>query len=145
MDPIGASPTWRWLGYGNSWVVLDGLRIQSVSGGGHWGGGMQISAEDMARYGLLLLRNGRWQGRPLLSPGWIGRATSPSRVRPDYGFLWWLNTGPHPIPGASPRAFSAQGQGGNYIFVDPARDLVVVLRWTRDFPGAVSRIEAALR
>ncbi len=145
LDPIGASPTWRWWGYRNSWVELDGLRMQSVSGGGHWGGGMFISAEDMARFGLLMLRGGRWNGRQLLSPKWIALATSPSAVKPDYGFLWWLNAGPRPIPGASARAFSAQGQGGNYIFVDPARDLVVVLRWTRDFPGAIARIEAALR
>ena len=40
MDPIGASSTWRWFGYENSWIVLDGVPVQSVSGGGHWGGGM---------------------------------------------------------------------------------------------------------
>ena len=39
MDPIGASSTWRWYGYRNSWIVLDGIAVQSVSGGGHWGGG----------------------------------------------------------------------------------------------------------
>jgi len=36
MDPIGASTTWRWYGYDNSWIVLDGREVQSVSGGGHW-------------------------------------------------------------------------------------------------------------
>jgi CubicO group peptidase (beta-lactamase class C family) len=40
MEPIGASGTWRWYGYDNSWVVLDGQLVQSVSGGAHWGGGM---------------------------------------------------------------------------------------------------------
>lgn len=145
MDPIGASPTWRWWGYRGSWVELDGLHMQSVSGGGHWGGGLFISAEDMARYGLLFLHQGRWNGRPLLSPRWVAEATSPSRVRPDYGFLWWLNPERKPIPGAPARAFAAEGQGGNYIFVDPAHDLVVVLRWTRDFPGTIARIEAALK
>jgi hypothetical protein len=44
-------PTWRWFGYDNSWVVLDGRLVQSVSGGAHWGGGMFISARDMARFG----------------------------------------------------------------------------------------------
>jgi CubicO group peptidase (beta-lactamase class C family) len=44
MDPIGASSTWRWYGYENSFIVLDGNIVQSVSGGGHWGGGMIISA-----------------------------------------------------------------------------------------------------
>ncbi|MCK7539721.1 MAG: serine hydrolase [Marinilabiliales bacterium] len=39
MDPIGASTTWRWNGYDNSWVTIDGQMIQSVSGGAHFGGG----------------------------------------------------------------------------------------------------------
>ena len=46
MDPIGASRTWRWHGYRNSWVELDGLRMQSVSGGGHFGGGLFINTYD---------------------------------------------------------------------------------------------------
>ncbi|HET9387272.1 MAG TPA: serine hydrolase, partial [Gemmatimonadales bacterium] len=71
MDPIGASNTWRWHGYENSWVVLDGERVQSVSGGGHWGGGMFISARDMARFGLLTLRRGRWGDRQVLSEEWV--------------------------------------------------------------------------
>ncbi len=48
MDPIGASSTWRWTGYRNSWIVLDGQPVQAVSGGGHWGGGMFINAYDIA-------------------------------------------------------------------------------------------------
>ena len=44
MDEIGASNTWRWYGYENSYVVIDGQIVQSVSGGGHWGGGMFINA-----------------------------------------------------------------------------------------------------
>ncbi len=39
MDPIGASTTWRWFGYENSFVNVDGVMMQSVSGGGHHGGG----------------------------------------------------------------------------------------------------------
>jgi CubicO group peptidase (beta-lactamase class C family) len=51
MDPIGASDTWRWFGYEDAWIVLDGVPVQAVSGGGHWGGGMFINAYDMARFG----------------------------------------------------------------------------------------------
>ena len=40
MDPIGASTTWRWYGYDNSFVNIDGVMVQSVSGGGHFGGGL---------------------------------------------------------------------------------------------------------
>ncbi len=61
MDPIGASNTWRWFGYENSWVVLDGNVVQSVPGGGHWGGGMFINAYDMGRFGYLTLRHGKWK------------------------------------------------------------------------------------
>ena len=50
MDPIGASRTWEWHGYENSWVTINGVSMQSVSGGGHWGGGMWISARDQARF-----------------------------------------------------------------------------------------------
>jgi hypothetical protein len=65
--PIGASNTWRWFGYENSWVVLDGSLVQSVTGGGHWGGGMYINAYDMARFGYLTLRGGRWRDRQIIS------------------------------------------------------------------------------
>ncbi|MGL5945445.1 MAG: serine hydrolase domain-containing protein, partial [Sediminibacterium sp.] len=57
MDPIGASTTWRWYGYDNSFVNIDGIMTQSVSGGGHHGGGLFINTLDMARFGLLFLRN----------------------------------------------------------------------------------------
>ncbi|MEJ7914463.1 MAG: serine hydrolase, partial [Chitinophagaceae bacterium] len=61
MDPIGASTTWRWHGYGNSFVNVDGLMMQSVSGGGHFGGGLFINTLDQARFGLLFLRKGKWR------------------------------------------------------------------------------------
>ena len=76
MDPIGASSTWRWEGYENSWVSIDGQSMQSVSGGGHFGGGMFINAWDMARFGYLFLHNGKWAGRELVSEKWIALALS---------------------------------------------------------------------
>ena len=71
MEPIGASSTWRWHGYENSWIDLDGRKVQSVTGGGHWGGGMFINAWDMARFGYLFLRNGTWNDRQIVSEKWI--------------------------------------------------------------------------
>lgn len=144
MDPIGASATWRWHGYENSWVTLDGLKMQSVSGGGHFGGGMFVSTADHARFGLLMLRNGDWGGRRLLSADWIARATRPSPAKADYGFLWWLNTGRQAIPAAPASAFWAAGFGGHYVYIDREHDLVVVLRWTPDLPGVVTRVLGAL-
>ena len=43
MDPIGASQSWEWHGYSTSWTEVGGKRVQSVSGGAHWGGGMFIA------------------------------------------------------------------------------------------------------
>ena len=131
MDPIGASDTWRYIAYDNATVDLDGTPVPSISGGTRWGGGLWMSSRDHARYGLLLLRRGEWNGRRILSESWITRATSPQGQRPDYGFLWWLNTTGR-WPAASEQAFSAQGAGQNTIFIDPARDLVIVWRWHSD-------------
>jgi CubicO group peptidase (beta-lactamase class C family) len=66
-DPIGMSDSWHWEGYDNSWIDLDGKRIHVVSGGGHWGGGMFISARDQARLGLLGLNKGKWGTTQILS------------------------------------------------------------------------------
>ena len=130
MDPIGASPDWEWHGYRNSWVELDGRRVQSVSGGGHWGGGVFIHARDQARIGLMLLRRGVWGSRRIISQAWIDRMLEPCPLHPQYGYLWWLNTGRGLYPSASAKSYCARGAGGNLTWVDPENDLVAVLRWT---------------
>ncbi len=130
MDPIGASPSWRWLGYENSWIVLDGQMVQVVSGGGHWGGGMMISARDQARFGLLTLRRGQWKGRQILSEKWVSQALTPTQARPTYGFMnWFLNTDKQLYSNAPESAFAHLGAGTNMVYVDPEHDLVVVARW----------------
>lgn len=130
MDPIGASNTWRWFGYENSWVVMDGTVMQSVSGGGHWGGGMFINAYDMARFGLLTLRGGRWRDRQLLSRQWVEWALTPTPANPQYGFMNWYNNRDLKLfPNGPATAFAHIGNGTNMVIVDPDDDLVVVLRW----------------
>ncbi len=144
MDPIGASPTWRWHGYENSWVELDGLRMQSVSGGGHFGGGLFISTADHARYGLLFLRQGVWAGQQVLPPGWTDAVRSASQAQPDHGYMWWLNTDRKAIPAAPEAVYFAAGFGGNYVYVDEVNDLVVVLRWIPAFAEAMELILSAI-
>jgi CubicO group peptidase (beta-lactamase class C family) len=130
MDEIGASNSWRWFGYENSWVVIDGAPVQSVSGGGHWGGGMFISARDLARFGLLTARGGKWRDRQLLSEAFIKQAKTPTGPQPTYGFMnWFLNTGQKLYPNAPAAAFAHVGNGSNIVYADPENDLVVVLRW----------------
>ena len=129
MDPIGASPTWRWHGYRNSWVELDGVRMQSVSGGGHWGGGLWISTRDHARFGYLFLRRGRWGDRQLISEQWVQQMTTPTDIKPTYGCMWWLNTQRQRNAALPASSFSAVGAGTNLVWIDPEHDLVVVVRW----------------
>jgi len=130
MDEIGASNTWRWFGYENSWIVLDGAPVQSVSGGGHWGGGMFINARDMARFGLLTERNGKWRDKQILSSEFIKQAKTPTSVQRTYGFMnWFLNTDRKLYPSAPASAFVHVGNGTNIIYVDTENDLVIVARW----------------
>lgn len=131
MDPIGASVTWRWYGYENSFVNIDGLMMQSVSGGGHHGGGIFINTLDQARFGLLFLRNGKWKNQQLLSEKWITAAQQPSLPNKTYGYLWWINADKK-WPGVSSKVYYAAGFGGNYIIIDNEHDLVVVARWIDD-------------
>ena len=144
MDPIGASDTWRWHGYDNSWVELDGQRMQSVSGGGHFGGGMFISTRDHARFGLLMLNRGVWDGERLLPDDWFDELRRPTEAKPDYGYLWWLNTDKQAIPAAPESAYWAAGFGGNYIYIDECNDLVIVVRWIPDIEGVVEHVLQAL-
>jgi CubicO group peptidase (beta-lactamase class C family) len=148
MDPIGASRAWRWHGYENSWVEIDGARVQSVSGGGHWGGGMWISAWDQARFGYLTLRRGRWQDRQVLSEPWVRMSLTPTQAQPGYGFMnWYLNTGRKLLPSAPESSFAHLGSGTNMIYVDPESDLVVVARWIENgaLDGLVQRVLAGVR
>src|SRR5262249_38979492 len=139
--------TWRWFGYENSWVVIDGEVMQSVSGGGHWGGGMFIDAYDMARFGYLTLRHGRWKDRQLVSDRWSDSALTPTPAEPTYGFMnFFLNTGQQLLASAPARAFVHIGNGTNMIYVDPDHDVVAVVRWIDRAAGDgfVKRLLAAL-
>ena len=136
MEPIGASSTWRWHGYENSYIELDGKRMQSVAGGGHWGGGMHINAHDMARFGYLFLRNGKWKDRQLVSEEWIKQARTPG-INPEYGYAnWYLNPGRKRLPAAPASAVTFNGDGPNIVYIDWENDVVMVMRWIR--PNALN-------
>jgi CubicO group peptidase (beta-lactamase class C family) len=142
MDPIDASSTWTYHGYENSTVDVAGKPMKSVSGGTRFGGGLWMSSRDHARFGLLLLRHGQWNGKQIISKAWIHEATTPKGKNPGYGYLWWLNTEtsrtpsnpdappvPTRWPAAPASSFAAIGAGNNTIWIDPEHDLVVVWRW----------------
>jgi len=129
MDPIGASDTWEWLAYRNANAEIDGRTMPSVPGGAHWGGGIFIATEDHARVGLMVLEDGCWDGRRILPEGYARALRTPSSVYPNYGFLWWLNTGRNQYANAPESSFFALGAGYNVIWLDPELELVAVTRW----------------
>jgi len=155
MDPIGASSSWHWEGYENSWLTIDGKKMQSVTGGGHFGGGMFINAFDMARFGYLFLNNGKWGAKQLVTEKWIGLARSPGPANSQYGFMnWFLNTPQPQVNGAPAQqmyrsapatAVAFRGNGENVIYIDWEHDLVVVVRWiSRGMNDVVAKVLSAI-
>ena len=129
MDPIGASTSWNWYGYEKSKILLNEVIVGSVSGGGHFGGGLFINSLDHARFGLLFLRNGKWKNELLVSPDWIRLVQQPSENNDSYGYMWWLNKGKRKWKGLSENIYYGAGFGGNFIVIIPDHNLVVVTRW----------------
>ncbi len=129
MDPIGASSHWEWQPYGNSWFEIDGVRVPSVPGGSHWGGGLWMGSRDHARFGLLIHRGGCWQDTQVLPRSWVDEIRRPCAINPEYGLFWWLNTARTQFPGAPASCYAAKGAGSNLIWIDPDHDLVAVVRW----------------
>jgi CubicO group peptidase (beta-lactamase class C family) len=79
---------------------------------------------DFARFGLLYLRDGFWDGRRLLPEGWVDYARTPTPQQPGaaddaYGAHWWLDA-------FGPGVFSANGYDGQFIILSPQRDLIIV-------------------
>ena len=148
MDKIGASQNWTWRGYGpKSTVEINGKLVESVSGGTRWGGGLWINSQDLARFGLLILNRGNWDGKQLVSAKWIEEATTASAHGPDYGYLWWLNTKQKQWPSGPASSFAAVGNGGNIIWIDPQHDVVLVWHWHetgKAVDGMIEKIVASL-
>ena len=74
-------------------------------------------------------KNGARSGRRLLDARWCDEVHRPSAVNPQYGLLWWLNTGRRQMPSAPESSYAARGSGSNLIWIDPEHDLIAVVRW----------------
>ncbi|HEX2541296.1 MAG TPA: serine hydrolase [Caldimonas sp.] len=148
LRPLGGGAGFAWRGYDDAWVELAGVgRVPSVPGGSHWGAGVSIGARDQARVGRLVLEGGVGAGRQLVPRAWIERMAEPCPVAPFYGRLLWLNRDGKAFAGASKRALFMMGAGGHYVWMDPALDAVVVLRWLDPAHAArtIERFAEALR
>ena len=81
------------------------------------------TARDFARFGLLYMRDGVWDGKRILPEGWVDYARTPTAVPPDeplgYGAHWWLGL-------CGPGSFSANGYQGQYTILVPQHDLILV-------------------
>ncbi len=141
MEPLGASRSWSWHGYDHSTVRVEGAHLPVVSGGAHWGGGLFMSAADLALIGQLYLDDG---GCPL-SGEWIQRSWVPCGIRASYGYLWWLNDSAAVMTAAPTSGRCARGNGGRHLlWVDPARDLVLASHWTENTETLIAEVSRVL-
>lgn len=127
--PCGISDDWRWEGYDNSWVEINGQRMQSVPGGTHWGAGLSIGSVDLSLLGQMLLNEGRAGNQQVLSQAWVRRMLTPCAIAPWYGTLVWLNRLRGVFPSASAASYFCIGAGASVIWIDPELGLVAVVRW----------------
>ncbi len=91
----------------------------------------RMTARDLARFGLLFLRGGQWQGRGIVPAAWVRESTtgwSETHLPSGYGYLWWTGFAGRGVPTMDlpPGSFWADGHNGQFVVVDPAHDLVVV-------------------
>ena len=102
----------------------------------------RITARDLARFGLLLLRNGRWNEKQIIPESWVEESTR-THTQTDrliegggYGYMWWTGEGESLFPNVKVHGhcFFAAGYGGHYVIVLPYADLVVVHRVDTDLP-----------
>lgn len=99
------------------------------------GWGLFIKPDDMAKIGQMYLNRGTWNGRQLVSAEWVNESTAVHSHWDKllYGYLWW-------IIDEDEHSFAAMGDGGNVIYINPAKNLVVAIA-SLFIPKAKDRIE----
>ena len=79
----------------------------------------------MLKFGQLILNKSKWKGEQLIPEAYIKRATTPSRINKHYGFFWWVDD--FTVGGKTYHSFQGRCAGGQFIFMFPELDLVVVI------------------
>jgi CubicO group peptidase (beta-lactamase class C family) len=117
-DPIGLEHlTWDTMGIDDGGT---GVHTMPYSG-------VHVTARELARFGYLMLRRGRWAGRELVPGWWLDLCSVTSqKMNPRYGLTWWVNTAGTLWPAAPRDAFTALGYNTNMCAVIPSLDMVVV-------------------
>lgn len=107
----------------------------------------EMSTRDLARFGLMFLRDGRWGPQQVIPADWVAASVLPysdAGARGAYGYMWWLARAGTGFPGVvQPEgSFSAQGTGGHFLVVIPSLDLVIAHRVDTGLPNrAVDRFQ----
>jgi CubicO group peptidase (beta-lactamase class C family) len=105
----------------------------------------RITARDLARFGLLMLNKGNWDGRQVIPEDWVEESTSYHSDATLYGcdgyaYMWWVkrdhNKFTHlPNLHLNEGSYSARGYGGHYLLIIPGRNMVIVHRVNTDIEG----------
>lgn len=106
------------------------------------GSGISATLRDYGRFGLFMLADGVAAGDSILPAGWVAEATTPKTLRNgmplDYGYLWWT------APTAAAHrdgAFAAEGIYGQFLYVNPAAQVVIVVWSARALPVGADAID----
>lgn len=103
----------------------------------------RMTARDMARFGLLFLRNGVWEDKQIVPRQWVADTIEPYSDAGNsggYGYLWWIAANGKHLPNVTLEdgSYSARGAGGHYILVIPSHEMVIVHRVNTDRRNRVS-------
>lgn len=109
------------LGISNVEFSLDASGVMSG------GSGINMAAQDFARFGYLYLRGGEWDGEQIVPTGWVDYARTPLADVPEYGAHWWVDGSDERWADRFPMMFSAVGFNGQFIVVVPELDAVFVV------------------
>jgi len=115
-EPLGITQ-WRWQ--------------ETSTGQSNTGWGLYLRPIDMLKFGQLYLQQGRWQDAQIIPEAWVAQSTRPLvhvSDEFDYGYQWWRFADQNPVVAdlAQNDLYFAWGFGGNFIFVIPHRNLIVV-------------------
>lgn len=97
----------------------------------YFGGGLHLTPRDMLKFGQLYLNKGMWNGQRIISEEWVNDSfkkltrLEDVKEKNEYGYFWWHNT--YIINGKKIESIEARGAGGQYIFVIPELEVVVVI------------------
>ncbi len=112
---------------------------RNAEGHPHAGGGLHLRSRDLAKFGLLVLQDGAWMGKQIIPADWLERSTAMRfRFQADdhaidgYAYLWWILQPDPSVTDGAP-IVAATGLGGQYLFIIPDHDMVVVVTgWSDD-------------